>query len=758
MGHVPYALPTHYWSMSLVLAFAVATMACSSEAAPEDELPEIVETFDKECYSCHGNSLSPAPPRGLGGVRELSAKGVGAHRSHIGGISTWHSIMKCESCHLIPAEVDSPGHIDDGNSQAELTFSALASTGGLSPELQENNTCNNVYCHGATLTGGTLNNPMWTQVDGSQKECGTCHGAPPPAPHPPSALDNCGSCHPTMQAGTTTFLDPSRHIDGVVDVGDGTDCVTCHGSDQNSAPPTDLAGNTDRNSPGVGAHRQHLGDSDWRRTLSCSNCHNVPSAMEDPGHLDGDNVAEVPFDELNPVGDVNFAASTCDNLYCHGDGKGSNGSMSWTSTVPMECDSCHGAPPAAPHTQSTDCGSCHPTMIAGTMTFRDSDRHIDGILDVNENASACDSCHGSNGVSAPPSDLAGNTARSAPGVGAHRKHLGDNGFTREVTCASCHTVPDAVDSPGHLDGDNIAEVPFGPLNPAATVNFGTSSCDNLYCHGDGKGNNGSISWTSTTAMTCNSCHQYPPAEDHPTSTACGSCHPNVEPGTDNFLDASTHIDGVVNVIEGGGACDSCHGSNGNPAPPTDLSGNSNSSSPGVGAHSKHLAVSSWSRAITCETCHVVPGNVSTPGHLDGDDIPEVPFDSLNPAATVNFAADTCDNLYCHGDGQGNNGSISWTSTTDMTCGSCHDTPAVGQGAQGMSGKHDKHIRDKDVPCEDCHAQVVSSGLLIIDAARHINGANDILMRTKNGQIDNGAVYNPADQRCSNMDCHGNKDW
>ncbi|QQR91779.1 MAG: CxxxxCH/CxxCH domain-containing protein [Myxococcales bacterium] len=728
---------------------ALGLASCSSTRPdPQDQLPQVVESSDPACYTCHGNSLSPAPPRGLGGTIDSSTRGVGAHRSHIGGISTWHKSVTCDSCHLVPAEVNSPGHIDDGDSKAELTFSALATTGGLTPEIRDDDTCTNVYCHGATLSGGTLNEPLWTRVDGTQNACGTCHGNPPPAPHPASS--DCGLCHSSMQAGTNTFLDPSRHIDGVLDLGDGSECVTCHGSDLNSAPPLDLDGNTDRSFASVGAHRQHFGGSDWHRTLSCSNCHTVPSTVDSPGHIDGDNVAEVPFDELNPSGSVNFANATCSNLYCHGNGKSSNGTVSWTSTEPMQCGSCHGNPPPAPHPQASDCGSCHPTMNPGSDTFRTPERHIDGVLDVTDGSTACDSCHGSNGISAPPLDLAGNTARTVPGVGAHRVHLGATSWARQMSCESCHVVPDNVDSPGHLDGDNIAEVSFGALNPSASVNLTTHKCNNLYCHGDGTASNGSISWTSTTAMTCSSCHGYPPPSPHPDSTACGSCHPNVNSGTDTFNNPSSHIDGIVNVNTGG-ACDSCHGSNGNSAPPKNLAGSSTRSARGVGAHREHLSSSTWRRTIACESCHTVPGNVDSPGHIDGDNVAEIPFDGLNPSATVDFTTGTCNSLYCHGNGRGNNGSINWTSTTDMACSSCHLTPAGGQSASGMSGDHNKHIKDKRIPCSDCHAQVVNQSLQIIDSQLHIDGTKNVLMPK-------GGNYDPSTRRCSNLSCHGSETW
>jgi len=699
------------------LALVLACATPKDEALPgpgAEERPEPVEVFDPACYTCHGNSLSPAPPRAVGGGSELGERGVGAHRSHLEQTSTWHAAVTCDSCHIVPTELDSPGHIEDDDGTAELFFGLRAWTGmqelGLVPHIDESGRCQNIYCHGASLSGGSLGTPLWTQVDGSQKECGTCHGAPPPAPHPAST--DCGSCHPTMQPGTDQFINPAAHINGVVDVSDGQACDSCHGSDAVSAPPRDLAGNMDRASPGVGAHRQHLGVSDWRRELTCSNCHAVPTRVDSPGHVDGDDVAEVPFDVLNPAGDFDHASGSCSNLYCHGNGKGSNGTARWTSTNAMDCGSCHGAPPPPPHTSSTDCGACHPTMIAGTDQFRDPDKHLNGIVELSDNANACDSCHGSAGLSAPPRDLAGNTARSARGVGAHRQHLGGSTWRRAIDCQNCHKVPASVDDPGHLDGDSIAEVPFDSLNPAATVDLANGSCQNLYCHSNGRGSLGSMSWTSTTKMDCGSCHGAPPPAPHPASTDCGSCHPSMAAGTDTFVDASLHINGRVEVDESGLACDSCHGSGGVSAPPTDLAGNSNRSSAGVGAHRQHLASSPWRSDITCQNCHIIPDGVSSPGHIDGDNVPEVPFDDLNPSATVSFSQDTCQNLYCHSNGRGTLGSLSWTSTTAMQCSSCHGSPPPAP-----------HPSSSD--CGACHPTMQAGTDSFRDKSLHINGIVEV---------------------------------
>ena len=57
--------------------------------------------------------------------------------------------------------------------------------------------------------------PEWTRVDGSQATCGSCHGLPPPAPHPYYA-EACSDCHENVAADNVSFLRPDLHVDGVV--------------------------------------------------------------------------------------------------------------------------------------------------------------------------------------------------------------------------------------------------------------------------------------------------------------------------------------------------------------------------------------------------------------------------------------------------------------------------------------------------------------------------------------------------------------
>ncbi|MFW5741323.1 MAG: CxxxxCH/CxxCH domain c-type cytochrome, partial [Myxococcota bacterium] len=76
------------------------------------------------------------------------------------------------------------------------------------------------YCHGgwseaSNPSGGNVTAPIWTQVDGSQVSCASCHGFPPPAPHPASS--ECASCHAATIDEQLEFVDLSNHVNGQVD-------------------------------------------------------------------------------------------------------------------------------------------------------------------------------------------------------------------------------------------------------------------------------------------------------------------------------------------------------------------------------------------------------------------------------------------------------------------------------------------------------------------------------------------------------------
>ena len=350
-----------------------------------DEAPPNNEPNAGCAITCHGADSTNAPPKSISGLTDTTATGVGAHASHLIGAPTWHHQIECADCHVVPTAVDSPGHID-GDNIAEVTFGTIA---GPSMWNRTTNTCT-THCHGQTGWGGTKNAPLWTQVDGTQSTCGSCHGAPPPPPHPTDM--NCASCHPTMEENSLTFRDPASHINGVVDLVDSGltgGCTTCHGS-TNAAPPKDLMGNTARTFKGVGAHQQHLNTSTWHVDVVCSNCHIVPLTLDAPGHRDGDNIAEVKFDALNTTAVYTFGTTTCSNLYCHGNGRASNGTISWLTTGPLACNACHatnGTGMSGDHSrhingENMKCDGCHADVATGSTAIKNKLLHIDGKREV----------------------------------------------------------------------------------------------------------------------------------------------------------------------------------------------------------------------------------------------------------------------------------------------------------------------------------------------------------------------------------------
>lgn len=379
---------------------------------------------------CHGDEYNTAPPRDVMQGVDTTRRGVGAHRQHLDPAPTFHRKVECEDCHTVPRTPDDAGHIDD-TPGAELTFSAIASADAVQPAF-DGIACT-VYCHGASLAGGTLATPTWTVVDNTQDRCGTCHGTPPPAPHP--ADGDCGKCHPTLQPGTLNFLDPDSHINGVVELAMvEEECDDCHGGDGNAAPPRDLAGNMERIMPGVGAHREHLGPSDWYREISCAQCHVVPVAVDAPGHIDPDNQAELQFDQLNPDAAYDFGAATCSGLYCHGNASSRLGRQVWTDDLVLDCDSCH------------DDGS---GSRRGNGGGDDDDEDDDG------------------------------SGRRDELSREHRRHIRAN-----ILCSDCHgSVVDMalgfVDPNLHINGVFDVSIPSGGAFDAAD-----RRCSNLMCHGD----------------------------------------------------------------------------------------------------------------------------------------------------------------------------------------------------------------------------------------------------------------------------------
>ncbi len=200
-------------------------------------------------------------------------------------------------------------------------------------------------------------------MDGTQKACGACHGAPPTkAAHPQGALAaRCEACHPdTVRPDGTIDVAGGHHIDGRIDVALGGGCAGCHG-----APPASGAHLVHARLPaGVEAGYGALtaledvapaGGPDY--AFGCGHCHPLDPAR----HLDGvidvalapDGAAAGSLKARNAAGAAYDAASgTCRGTYCHSSGQEAPAfvaSPAWTAPRgALGCGGCHANPPAYP--------------------------------------------------------------------------------------------------------------------------------------------------------------------------------------------------------------------------------------------------------------------------------------------------------------------------------------------------------------------------------------------------------------------------
>jgi predicted CxxxxCH...CXXCH cytochrome family protein len=207
-------------------------------------------------------------------------------------------------------------------------------------------------------------------------------------------------------------------------------------------------------------------------------------------------------------------------------------------------------------------------------------------------------------------------------------------------------------------------------------------------------------------------------------------------------------------------CTFCHGDiatpSGNGAPPSGVKGATAATDPTVGAHQIHLGATATHAAWDCGLCHTKPSTALTPGHIDGTGgivQAEVTFGSLNPSGTFSFSTNVCSTVYCHGNGQTTGTAPAWTSTTALTCTSCHKAPAPGASASGMSGEHSTHITNQRMTCSQCHSTVVNTTPSIINTALHVDGAKEVVFSA-------GGTWTATNKSCSGLGngCHGTKTW
>jgi len=194
------------------------------------------------CNNCHGdrpgtdqfNPGHPYPPTSLNGDSLETDRGVGTHNHHLTSDPNerYSAQVRCGDCHSQVNNFSDASHIQNTTGHATLHFDSLAlnvlSGDTTHPHPSYDpvaNKCSNVYCHGY-FTGGNMNFEP-TYNDPNSVTCGSCHGDPVsgnpnPSQNPPHLpyyqITDCYECHGQVIDASGNIIDPTKHIDGVVEV------------------------------------------------------------------------------------------------------------------------------------------------------------------------------------------------------------------------------------------------------------------------------------------------------------------------------------------------------------------------------------------------------------------------------------------------------------------------------------------------------------------------------------------------------------
>ncbi len=387
-----------------------------------------------------------------------------------------------------------------------------------------------------------------------------------------------------------------------------------------------------------------------------------------------------------------------------------------TGSVPADfngvCNVCHNSADHAhyaynssdnTHNVGSDCTACHQHRKA-----------FEGL--------DCNGCHGETGGGAPilPGERVGvqdpyydTTGQT---IGAHPKHVTDQGITDCTVCHYGNTMP-TVDK----------EITIG-FSGTATDNSSVPSYDGV-AMSNGYSYNGEVT-TGTGTLDCSNVY----------------CHSSVQ-GADG-----TGVPGSYATPDWGGgavACDTCHGQ------ATEEDGQ-----PASGSHDMHAAAANEDYA--CSACHTGAGS-GTAVHADGtidmsiDATYGGTYDRGNHAAGSGVYG-SCSTVYCHGD--------TLTAGTDTTptwggavaCGDCHGDDAA---TPPTAGSHVRHAGDAggglSRACTDCHGATaggtghtdadVSWDLSAIDASATYSGSNSSATGAKAPSVSYAT--------CSTVYCHSN---
>jgi hypothetical protein len=674
------------------------------------------------------------------------------------------------------------------------------------PEVVDTFDC--AYCHGSAYNGlgiapscsqchANNGHPSW------RTECSFCHDAPPPDPHPASAvvaappLPGCSNCHPDTVDETGTLVPGGPHMNGKLDGGGheegyavpavhGRDffstaavtprnrCQKCHGDDYSAAivrPEIDGGDARSCNTCHLAAGWQGgaIAGSGWQ--TNCSFCHGVRDAATQAAPY---SVAANPVWSAPP----HAIQERLDGI-----------------AVPDRTGA-HLRHLTTAYTSSLSCGSCHtvPTTLAHISGENERaamlpQLNYDATGGLGRGLTCATACHGKN--PSPAWNLAGPMAcdgcHSVPP--ATPAHLGLTGADLGGECSGCHADTINADGSfnfvagGHIDGDLDAPPPHAPVLGVVyrTVSVhGARFLDDLAGMVDPQ-----------MLKSCNTCHV-----SYKNCDACHSSATNPAPAIS------------WNQTNWRSNCTFCHGTRTPGYVPGDLVQASPSGTGDtlrmrlesttvvttgdqyrIGKHRSHVqqegGVSDAFPAIACGACHVVPASLNHVG-LGPDRHATVTFDvrqafpglteaqyaalptpfatiapfTTNPNGTIQHCFG-----YCHGtDAQTGDavwggrasptGSLAairpqWRSSYgNVDCASCHSNPPP-TGKQVLQCDADgdgtlelcSNHEWHDIAVNGAGCNACHTPALV---PTHVNGVKNVTL---------GASWDDAAKSCTNIACH-----
>ena len=447
-------------------------------------------TNNPTCYKCHGTQANGNnAPSSARDTPSGNANKVGAHQAHLQAIDNYSSPIQCSECHTVPNAPMDAGHLYDGTNdttliQAELNFGTLATNNGAPGTYNYSTQTCDVYCHNEQYfknAWGTGTAPTWndsTYLNGTQSDCSKCHGDPPGGGHPSVAQNACSQCHNHVNANGNGFVDPTLHIDGLVE---GGDCTGCHNIQQNNRRSVSIDFS-------MTSHHIKAPWSDINK-LSCMACHG--DLQSDLGHPD-----TAPPDPVTQIEDADNAGIYYSINFDNPD----------ISKLEKFCISCHdidGATRLANKAKSpfSDSGDNNPPPDIGW----DSSVSVHSRL-----GGKCMDCHGNSAAAGTTVDPTYNFHGSES-----KRLLRYTGWTDSDAsgfCFNCHGTPPANGTSYDIKSEFQKNYPHGSKDCKECHNVHQATADNRIKGASGvEFNNGTysvitISSSSEQYKVCFKCH------------------------------------------------------------------------------------------------------------------------------------------------------------------------------------------------------------------------------------------------------------